>query len=92
MISPGTVSLVCRFPLGFDAFFRIGRLIHAPLTLTMSLFESRKMVDGGQEQPKGISDTFCYFLLFLYVKSAALAEILIQNARYSYKQHLQAFK
>jgi hypothetical protein len=50
------------------------------------------MVAGGQEQPKGISDTFCYFLLFLYVKSAVLAEILIQNARYSYKQHLQVLK
>ena len=92
MISPGNVSLVCRLPLGFDALFRIGRMIHAPLTLTMSLFESRKTVAGGQEQPKGISDTFCYFLPFLYVKSPVLTEILIQNARYSHKQRLRALK
>src|SRR5260370_36320702 len=68
MISPGNVAPVCRLPPGFDARFRICRMIHAPVTLTMSLFESRKMVDGGQEQPKWISDTFCYFLRFLYLK------------------------
>jgi Raf kinase inhibitor-like YbhB/YbcL family protein len=66
MISPGNVGAVCRLPPGFDALLRIGRMIHAPLTLTMSLFESRKMVAGGQEQPKWISDTFCYFSRFPY--------------------------
>jgi hypothetical protein len=92
MISPGNVAPVCRLPPGFDALFRICLMIHAPVTLTMSLLESRKMVAGGQEQPKWISDTFCYFLLFLHLKSPVLAEILIQNSRECAKQRLWTFK
>jgi len=43
-------------------------MAYPPLTLTLSLFEIRKTIAGGQEQPKGISDTFRYFFHFLYVK------------------------
>jgi hypothetical protein len=80
MFSPGNVSAVCRLLPGFDAFFRIGCFTHPPLTPTMSLFESLKIIASGQEQGKGNSDTFRYFLRFLYVMSPLLDEILIQNA------------
>ena len=80
MFSPGNVRPVCRLLPGFDAFFRIGCFTHPPLTPTMSLLESLKIIASGQEQGKGNSDTFRYFLRILYVMSPLLAEILIQNA------------
>jgi hypothetical protein len=77
MLSPGNVSPVCRLLPGFDAFFRIVQLMaHPPLTPTMSLFESLKNIDGGQEQPKWIFDNFRLFCSPLYVNSPAFAEFL----------------
>jgi len=64
MISPGNVSPVTRLLPEFDALFRICPAIRSPLTPTMSLFECRKIIDGGQGQPKRISDTFRSFSLF----------------------------
>jgi hypothetical protein len=58
MLSPGNVRLVTRLLPGFDALFRICRLVHPPLTPTMSLLECLKIIAGGQEQPKRIFDTF----------------------------------
>ena len=47
----------------------------------MSLFECLKIIDGGQEQPKGICDTFRWFsLLYFVMKSQFLADKLVQNA------------
>src|SRR5580704_17113068 len=63
MISPGNVIPVTRLLPGFDAFFRMFRMVHPPVTPTMSLFECLKIIDGGQEQPKGICDTFRWFSL-----------------------------
>jgi hypothetical protein len=65
---------------------------HPPLTPTMSLFEGLKIMDGGQEQRKGITDTFRYFLHILYLKSPNTAQISIQNARQSFKPTLRALK
>jgi hypothetical protein len=67
MISPGNVSPVTRLLPGFDAFFRIVRMVHPPLTPTMSLLECLKIIAGGQEEPKGICDTFRSSLLFNFV-------------------------
>jgi len=64
MISPGNVSVVTRLLPGFDAFFRIARMILPLLTPTMSLYECPKISVGGQEQPKRISDTFRSVFLF----------------------------
>src|SRR5579862_607027 len=69
MISPGNVSPVTRLLPGFDAFFRIVRMFHPPLTPTMSLLECLKIIAGGQEQPKGICDTFRRFFLFYFVRN-----------------------
>src|ERR1700731_2337330 len=69
MLSPGNVSPVTRLLPGFDAFFRIVQMVHPPLTPTMSLFECLKIIDGGQEQPKGICDTFRWSLLFYIVRN-----------------------
>ena len=53
----------------------------------MSLFECLKIIDGGQEQPKGISDTFRWFFLLLFRdKSQSLA------AKFRYKMHCQSLK
>jgi hypothetical protein len=52
-------------------------MVHPPLTPTMSLFESLKNIDGGQEQPKWIFDNFRLFCSPLYVKSPTFAEFLI---------------
>src|SRR5580692_1269799 len=67
MISPGNVSPVTRLLPGLDAFFRIVRMVHPPVTPTMSLFECLKIIDGGQEQPKGICDTFRWFSFLYFV-------------------------
>jgi hypothetical protein len=84
MISPGNVSAVTRLLPGFDAFFRIARLILPPLTPTMSFYECLKIIVGDQEQPKRISDTFRQISLFYSVgKSLILSEVLIQNASQS---------
>ena len=65
MISPGNVSAVTRLLPGFDAFFRIARMVLPLLTPTMSLYECLKIIVGDQEQPKRISDTFrCVFLFY----------------------------
>ena len=90
MFSPGNVSAVCRLLPRFDAFFRIGCFTHPPLTPTMSLLESLKIIDSGQEQGKGNCDTFRYFLRFLYVMSPLLAEIPIQNALQTSKVSVRA--
>src|SRR5208283_5556462 len=84
MLSPGNVSPVCRLPPRFDAFFRIGQMLHPPLTLTMSLFESLKIIAGGQEQPKRISDTFRSFLPLIVCRSHGFLQ------RFRYKMHVKA--
>jgi hypothetical protein len=35
----------------------------------MSLFECLKIIDGGQEQPRGICDTFRWFFLLYFVRN-----------------------
>src|SRR5258708_35548108 len=72
MLSPGNVSPVCRLLPGFDAFFRIGRMTHPPLTPTLVLLESLKIIAEGQVQPKRIPDTFRYFSLFDGIRSSLI--------------------
>jgi hypothetical protein len=85
MLSPGNdVSPVTRLLPGFDALFRISLMVHPPLTPTMSLFECRKIISGGQEQSKGISDTFRYFSQFYFVQT----HLILKRNRY--KMHVKA--